>query len=466
MLTLLVPDGVGVRNFVLGPMLDHARSRGPVMMMHAIPDQVMPSYAASLPGDVEWLPLRPHGDTPLAFVLRNALSHAHMHWVDSLAMRYTRRRPPKGSWRTRAAFGAARAIGRTAASERGIRLLDDWHYAVVGRMPEVAEYRREFERRRPSVLFCSHQRPATVLAPVLAARSLGIPTATFIFSWDNLTSKGRIAAPFDHFLVWSDLMRDELLRFYPDVTPDRVHVVGTPQFDPYADPSLQVTREQFFEHIGADPGRPLICYSGGDIECNPEDQDHVAILMELVRAGRIPGDPQVLLRPAPVDGSDRYDAVRRRYPELLYAPPAWVRSTDGNWSGMMPLPDDVWLLANLTRHADVNVNVASTMTLDFAINDRPVVNIAFDVADTPCHTVPLRQYYYEFEHYRPVVELGAARVALSPDDLAEQLTAYLADPSRDREGRRRFVELQVGGAVGTSSQRIVELLERIAACGR
>ncbi|HEY0970478.1 MAG TPA: hypothetical protein VGE02_05825 [Gemmatimonadales bacterium] len=463
---MLVPDGVGVRNFVLGPMLQCASRRGPVAMVHAIPEQVLPRYLESAPGEVEWRPLRPHGETALAFVLRNALSYAHMHHVDSLAMRYTRRRPVRGSWRTRTAFGAARVIGRTAASERGIRLLDGWHYAVVGRMPQVAEYRREFERMRPSVLFCSHQRPATVLAPVLAARSLGIPTATFIFSWDNLTSKGRIAAPFDHFLVWSDLMRDELLRFYPEVTPDRVHVVGTPQFDPYADPALHATREQFFERIGADPRRPLVCYSGGDIECNPEDQDHVAVLMELVRSGRVRGDPQVLLRPAPVDGSDRYDAVRRRYPGMLYAPPAWVRPGGGDWSGMMPLPDDVWFLANLTRHADVNVNVASTMTLDFAINDRPVVNIAFDVADPPCHAVPLRQYYYEFEHYRPVVELGAARIALSPDELAGHLNAYLADPSLDREARRRFVELQVGAAVGTSSGRIVDLLERIAACGR
>ena len=44
---------------------------------------------------------------------------------------------------------------------------------------------------------------------MLAAKSLGIPTATFIFSWDNLSSKGRIAAPFDYYLVWSEHMGDE-----------------------------------------------------------------------------------------------------------------------------------------------------------------------------------------------------------------------------------------------------------------
>ena len=74
-----------------------------------------------------------------------------------------------------------------------------------------------FRDWKPEVLLCSHHRPTNVIAPVLAARDLGIPTATLIFSWDNLTSKGRIVAPFDHYLVWSELMRSELLRFYPDV---------------------------------------------------------------------------------------------------------------------------------------------------------------------------------------------------------------------------------------------------------
>ena len=92
--------------------------------------------------------------------------------------------------------------------------------------PEVDDYREIFNRIRPAVLFCSHQRPTTVLPAVLAARSLGIPTATFIFSWDNLSSKGRIAAPFDHYLVWSDHMRQELLQFYPHVPHENVHIVG------------------------------------------------------------------------------------------------------------------------------------------------------------------------------------------------------------------------------------------------
>jgi hypothetical protein len=172
-------------------------------------------------------------------------------------------------------------------------------------------------------------------------------------------------------------------------------------------------------------------------------------------------NPQVILRPAPVDNGSRYEAVRRHFPELIYARPAWAHTTPGEWSRVIPSREDTRFLANLARHADVNVNLASTMTLDFAIHDRPVVNIAFDIADPPPLGKPLWDFYYHFEHYQPVVKLGAARFARSRDELAELINAYLDDPSLDREARQRLVSLQVGVPIGQSSREIIEILKRI-----
>ncbi|MGE0761330.1 MAG: hypothetical protein AB7O38_30230, partial [Pirellulaceae bacterium] len=308
----------------------------------------------------------------------------------------------------------------------------------------------------------SQQRTPTILPPVLAARSLGIPTATFIFSWDNLSSKGRIAAPFDHYLVWSDHMRGELAKYYPHIGPERVHVVGTPQFDPYGNEGIIVSREEFCRRIEADPARPLICFSGGDVDNSREDHLHVRTLMQLIRSGDILGQPQVVLRPAPVDAGTRYESVRRDYPELLYAQPNWVHASEGVWSSVFPLPSDVEFLANLTHHCDLNINFASTMTLDFALRDKPVINVAFDVSNPPVFGMPMWEYYQQWEHYRPVIEFGAARFARSPAELAEHVNAYLRDPALDREGRRKFVELEVGAPVGTASENILAALKRIA----
>jgi hypothetical protein len=463
-LALLVPDGVGARNFLLGPFPDAALAAGSLTVLHAIPPESLEPLATRFGSDVSWESLVRSGEGRLLTTLRNALGYAHMYWADSYAMRRRLARPIAASTiGRRALLETARATGRVAASRPGIAALDRWHCRVAASDPAVAHYRRGFQAARPDVLFCTHQRPPEVVAPVLAARSLGIPTATFIFSWDNLSSKGRIAAPFDCYLVWSEHMRSELLRYYPDIDPGRVAVVGTPQFEPYTDPSLQATREDFFREIGADPARPLVCFSGGDRGTCPDDPGHVGILLELIRNGAIEGQPQVLLRPAPVDRGERYAEVRARYPELIYAPPAWRHSADTAWSRVVPTAEDLRFLANLTRHSTLNVNTASTMTLDFALHDRPVVNLAFDVSSPPPLGTPLAEMYYRFEHYRPVVEYQAARVATSPEELALFVNRYLADPSLDRDGRRRLVELEVGTTVSGSSARIVAVLQRLAA---
>jgi hypothetical protein len=170
----------------------------------------------------------------------------------------------------------------------------------------------------------------------------------------------------------------------------------------------------------------------------------------------------VLVRPSPADDGKRYEAVRQRFPEMIFAPPRWIHPRRGDWSSVVPLAEDIALLANITHHADLNINLGSTMTLDFGIHDKPVVNIAFDVTQPPIFGMPVWDYYYFFEHYRPVVELGAARFARSAEQLADHVNAYLADPSLDREGRRKLAEMQVEFPLEHSSRRIGAVLKQIA----
>src|SRR5438034_331669 len=46
---------------------------------------------------------------------------------------------------------------------------------------------------------------------VKAARSLGVPTGFLVYSWDNLSNKGRVHLPPDRAFVWNDLQRREAI---------------------------------------------------------------------------------------------------------------------------------------------------------------------------------------------------------------------------------------------------------------
>lgn len=457
-LLLLAPDGVGVRNFLLEPCGSVLRESFDMRVLTGFPVNLVPAHWQELSQEMAI-----YREGARGMLLRYALADAHLYRWDTPAMRFVRNMKVHGRWKMKVLRAASRVMGRAMASDRGIARIEEMLQALVRRRGEVRHYQELLTDWRPDVVLCTHQRPSSVLPIVLAARILGIPAATFIFSWDNLTSKGRIAAPFEHFLVWSDLMKEELLRYYPDVDEERVHVVGTPQFDAYADPDLVMKREDFFEQIGADPDRKLICYSGGDSTTCPNEPAQLGYVMELARQGRFTGNPQILFRPSPADAGDRFRTVRERYPELIFSQPRWIYPQSGGWTNIVPTQEDVSLLTNLTAHCDVNINVASTMTLDFALHDKPVVNIGFDIGrDGVTH--PWLDYY-SFDHYRPVVELGAARVARSGDELAFHVNRYLEQPEADGEGRRRLREMQVGQPLGRASHHIAEVVNRIVEVG-
>ncbi len=160
---VVVPDGVGVRNFVLGRFLQQLSEQSEATVVHGIPEQLLPQYRAAFDKDVRWERLDPYAETPLTSTLRYALSYAQMYWVNTHSMRFNLRAPVRGSWRTRSVHALAKLLGRAAASPRGIRWLDQRLSAAVMALPIVDAYRRAFQALTPTVLFCSHQRPPVVL---------------------------------------------------------------------------------------------------------------------------------------------------------------------------------------------------------------------------------------------------------------------------------------------------------------
>src|SRR4051794_29351080 len=101
---LLVPDGVGVRNFILGPFLSTATVDHKVDVLHNIPyEQVKKYERPELQDSVHFHQVGEVRDRPLAFTLRNSLSFSQTYWVNNFAMQLMRNRERPGSWRTQAA---------------------------------------------------------------------------------------------------------------------------------------------------------------------------------------------------------------------------------------------------------------------------------------------------------------------------------------------------------------------------
>ena len=113
---------------------------------------------------------------------------------------------------------------RSLALDEDVRLALDAHARRAGgaaSRPTRACSRSSGARSRTpcSSRPLSRQR-STRPRSVKAARELGIPCGFLVYSWDNLSNKGRIHVPPDRVYVWNDLQRREAVELH-GIDPER-----------------------------------------------------------------------------------------------------------------------------------------------------------------------------------------------------------------------------------------------------
>jgi hypothetical protein len=309
--------------------------------------------------------------------------------------------------------------------------------------------RNFFDTYSPDLVFYTSLYPKDPCIEIGASKR-GIKTVCFVHSWDNPTTKGPFHVIPDRMIVWNEILKDEITRFhgYP---PERVSVAGVPQFDIYSQRHNFLRRDDFFMKWNLDPRKKLLTYTTGSPGMIPYEPEVVEALYDAVRQERFDFPCQILVRLHPKDRRKRYAAFEGM-PLLTLQRPGRAAATADGWN---PTLEDMYGLAELMCYSDVVINVASTITIDAAAFDTPVVNVAFD-GD---RTVPYRKSckrYYDYEHYRNIVKTKGIRIADSRQEMISHINAYLNDPSLDTDGRKRIIWEQCWKLDGNSGKRIAE----------
>jgi hypothetical protein len=337
-------------------------------------------------------------------------------------------------------------VDKPGRSEALIQRLEKWR---ISKLPLLGT--EWFDRYQPNLVFFTtlyaRQHPLE-----FGAQQHGIKTAAFVTSWDNPTSKGPFHVRPDRIIVWNELLREEVIQYH-GYRPEQIYISGVPQFDIYTQRDRFLSREAFFKKLGLDPARKLITYTTGTQGTAPLDHEVVEQLYHSMRQGKLRHPCQLLVRLHPKDVAERYQHLHDK-PDLVFQSPGRHGTTSDSWN---PTREDMFGLAELMHYSDVVVNVASTITIDAACFDTPVVNIAYDgYTSKPYPISTLR--YYDFEHYRRIVEAGGVRIARSNEETIRHIQSYLDDPTLETEGRRKIREQQCWKLDGQSGRRIAEYL--------
>ncbi|HEX8991142.1 MAG TPA: CDP-glycerol glycerophosphotransferase family protein [Anaerolineales bacterium] len=295
----------------------------------------------------------------------------------------------------------------------------------------------------------------------------GIRTMAAVVGWDNPSSYSIPGAPVDFATCWSELQKDELV-FGSDWKPSCVNVGGIPSYDGYFRKQWLLPKQAYFDRHGLDPKRKLISYASSFVHFAP-NYPNVEALAQLVSSDVLCEPSQLLVRLHPshfqdkprifAEERERIQALEHQYPHVHVVRPVPLGGSLGYYSG-----EDMDEKSSMMAHSDVMVTVYSTMLVETAVHDTPMVAA---VIDTPGgwnrrnkYSLSLRKIGNWPTHKR-FREARAGRIASDANELREVINAYLRDPKLDTRERRKFVEQEITYTDGTAGRRTAEYILRI-----
>lgn len=317
------------------------------------------------------------------------------------------------------------------------------------------------QKEKPAMVFCTNQRQMTAIAPLLAAQELEIPTATFIYSWDNLP-KATMVVETDYYFVWSDLMKKELLFYYPYIKEEQVFVTGTPQFESHFDKKKLLSREDFFDQNNLDTNKKYICYSGDDETTCPDDpkylEDVAIAVRELNQKGNELG---IVFRRCPVDFSERYDKVLDEYKDVITSiAPLWEKIGEG-WNTILPTPADVDLQMNTITHTELVINLGSSMVFDYVAHGKGCAFINYDVAYKKIPDWSVKKIY-DYIHFRSMPNKNSVFWINCHDSIAGIIEKVLTTDSSVIDGAQKWFEIINQHPPQNASKRIWDAIDKIS----
>ena len=457
---LVITDGVGFRNFILSDFLDKALKQGDlVIIFSCIPKE---NYEI-VKGKCKVIELEVFQESSITWLFRKTkeLTHLQNHRKNNFGIQDNIKITKSTSKSTRGKI--VRFLHKFTKVFHSERLVNFYYFLQEKSFQNnlhVKNYKNILTRYRVDVLLFTHQRPPYIAPIIYAAKKRKIVTATFIFSWDNIASKGRMAGDFDHYLVWSNLMRDELLQFYSKIKSKSIHVIGTPQFSPFVMKTYGYTKEKLCEKFCLDIEKPIIFFTCNDAS-SKNDPLYLEILAKAIEEKKIHEAVNLIVRTSIADDGKTFEHLRK-YKFIKWNNPKWELTRINHqepWSQRVPDKEDIDDLKSLLNHCTLNINILSTITLDAFIFNKPVINPVFGNENNELFN---DQKFLKYKHIKLLVDSKSSSIVKNKIDYIEEVNNLLDGKEIREKARDSFLDLEILRPLEKTSDRIVKALKELA----
>lgn len=295
------------------------------------------------------------------------------------------------------------------------------------------------------------------------AAQLGIPTAAVVVGWDNPSSYSISGAPIDWINCWSEIQKEELIDG-SDWVPGQIHVGGIPTYDGYYKKSWLLSKDEYYAIHHLNPNRKLISYACSFVTFSP-NIENIKTLVDLIENDQLIEPAQLLIRLHPNHFLDdphfrgEQEEIRKLTRENKYihmVEPVPLGGELGYYSG-----EDMPEKTSMMAYSDVFTTVYSTMVVEAAIHNQPIVSICIDVPggwnDPDKYSLSLREIGEWPTHLR-FRTANAGQVAFDKQAVKAALNKALQNPHFQEENRLKFVQEEISFTDASSGRRVADYI--------
>ena len=117
-------------------------------------------------------------------------------------------------------------------------------------------------------------------------------------------------------------------------------------------------------------------------------------------------------------------------------------------------------VANLVKHSNLLVNISSTITIEAALADTPVINVAYHPTEREFFASIVLESHWN-KHFRLVKDSKATWIAEDEESLLEGIRRGFKNPSDQRQERKDLAQKICGTIDGRAFERLALLVERV-----
>jgi hypothetical protein len=229
------------------------------------------------------------------------------------------------------------------------------------------------------------------------AKNLGVSTHLLVNSWKDIFTDSFV--PFrnlDTVFVWSEQMKQDYLKFAPYLKRVPFVICGNPTFDVLKNLKPSRDRSFYAEKYQLNGSAQWLLYTMMPKGLTNDEIDVIRLTGEEILKYHTPEEVQIIVRKNPTHTKNDFldiilpDNVRiaEHFCSVDTTKDMIVQSIEG---------EQEWL--DLLYHANLNLSVPSTVTLEFLALNKRIVNMAYNSENK----IDLRiQQFFDAGYYRPL----------------------------------------------------------------